>query len=81
MGIVSGIVSFLLIWWVVIFCVLPWSLKRDETGKPDDPKLLKKALITTGISILVWLALYASVEMDIIHPREIAAAMMKEDYK
>jgi predicted secreted protein len=80
-GWVSGIVVFLLIWWTMIFCVLPWGLRRDETGKPEMPRLRRKFLITTGLSFFLWLGIYALIETDIISFREIAKGMAQEDYK
>lgn len=78
MGWFTGIIVFLLVWWTVIFTVLPWSLRRDETGKPDDPKLKQKLFVTTLVSAVLWLAVYFLVEADIISFREMAATMAEE---
>lgn len=75
----SGIVMFILIWWVTIFTVLPWSLKRDKHGRPDDPKLWRKILITTGISAILWLIFYIVIHMEIVDFRQIAASMAGEE--
>jgi predicted secreted protein len=63
-----GIAAFINIWWTVLFAVLPWGVRpQHETsdmvqgtdpGAPVAPHLLVKALITTGISVLLWGALY-----------------------
>jgi predicted secreted protein len=79
MGWISGIVVFLLTWWVVLFMVLPWGLRRDEMGKPENPRILQKLILTTAVSAVFWLILYGLIEADIISFRDIAAAMMKED--
>lgn len=79
MGWVSGIVVFLLTWWTMLFTVLPFSLKRDETGKPDDPKLGQKFLITTFVAGVVWLGIYLLISSDIISFHDMAAQMAKED--
>lgn len=81
MGIVSGIVVFLMIWWIMIFTVLPFNLKRDETGKPDDPKLMQKFWVTTAISALVWLAVYLTIQSDIISFHDMAELMAEKDYE
>jgi predicted secreted protein len=80
MGWVSGIVVFLLVWWIMLFTVLPFSLKRDETGKPDDPKLKQKFLITTGIALAVWCVIHALVLSDFISFYDMADQMIKEDH-
>jgi predicted secreted protein len=80
MGFVSGIVTFLLIWWTLLFTVLPFSLRRDETGKPVDPQIGRKFLITTGISAVIWCVLYLLISMDVISFYDMATEMMKEDH-
>lgn len=73
MGWVSGTVVYILIWWTVIFCVLPFGLRRDETGKPEVPHLGRKALMTTGIAFVIWLAVYVIIESGLISFRNMAA--------
>ncbi len=78
MGPVSGIVVFLLTWWMVVFMVLPWGLKRDEQGRPEDPQLKKKLLVVTGVSIVIWAMIYLLIDSDLISFREIAETMAIE---
>lgn len=87
MGIISGIVVYILIWWVVIFTMLPLWVKRDESGPdvtahgaPEDPKLKRKFVLTTLVSIVVWCIVYLLIEGDIINFREIAEKMSEQDY-
>lgn len=79
MGWVSGIVVYLLVWWTVLFTVLPFGLKRGEDGKPENPRLLRKFWVTTGVSVLVWIVIYILIEADIISFREIARQMAEGD--
>ena len=79
MGLVSGIVVYLLSWWVVLFAVLPWGIRRDITGKPENPRLGRKLLITSIIAGILWLIIYGLIAADIISFREMAEAMMQED--
>jgi predicted secreted protein len=60
-GIASQFFIFLIIWWLVLFAVLPWGIRRQESGDighdpgaPANPMLLKKALITTVVAIVIW---------------------------
>ena len=52
---------FLLIWFVVLFAVLPWGVRHSaepepghDPGAPVNPNLGRKALVTTAISLLLW---------------------------
>jgi len=67
----TGIASFVVIWWVVIFAILPWGVRpaEDEMGRragaPASPRLGLKTLITTGIAAVLWGILYLIVSSDI----------------
>jgi predicted secreted protein len=83
MGIVSCIVVYVLIWWVVIFCILPFNIKplennRDGSmpGAPVEPGLKKKVLLTSVISLIVWVVVYLIVTSGLISYREIAQRMV-----
>ena len=61
MGIVSGIVVFIIIWWLVFFTVLPHGNRPPEAveegmepGAPAKPRLWRKAGITTLIAIVLF---------------------------
>jgi predicted secreted protein len=59
---------YFVVWWIVLFVVLPWGVKsQDETGEitqgtdpgaPARPLLLRKAIATTIISALLLAAGY-----------------------
>lgn len=81
MQIVSGIVVFIIIWWSVIFCVLPIGMKttyeeddeKDIHQAPGAPKefyLKKKILITTVISIVLWCIAYFVIQSDFLDIRD-----------
>lgn len=62
---ISGIVVYFLIWWMVLFAVLPWGVRvADEpepghaTSAPVKPRLWVKAAATTVVAALVWLVYY-----------------------
>jgi predicted secreted protein len=82
MGVVAGIVVFLLTWWIVLFAVLPFGIKhpaQQETGMmpgaPVKPDFKKIILRTTLISIVIWAVIFGLVESDVISFREWAKAM------
>lgn len=68
MGWVSGIVVYLMVWWMVIFMVLPFGVKPPEEPEPghapsapDRPLLWRKAAITTVISAVIWVIIYVAI--------------------
>ncbi len=69
----SGVVVYLLVWWIVLFAVLPFGTRPDAEGDPaaggwrgtpERPLLLRKVIATTLVSTLVWLLIFALVESD-----------------
>ena len=58
----TGVVLFTMIWWTVLFAVLPFGTQpvaeADEAtgwrGAPARPLMLRKLLATTLISVLLW---------------------------
>lgn len=73
MGIVSGILVYVMLWWMVFFAVLPWGIQPIanpevgwQSGAPHKPRLWLKAAVTTGISGLIMLALYFFVPADMM---------------
>ena len=66
-GVMTQIFMFLVIWWLTLFVVLPWGVRRSESpdaghdpGAPGNPMLLKKALITTLIAAAIWGAAFVT---------------------
>lgn len=73
MNLFSGCIIYLIIWWVVIFAVLPWGVKPRkqkeigaDPGAPRHPKLKLKMLITTLISAVLWCVAYYLMEIKLI---------------
>jgi predicted secreted protein len=68
MPITTGLAIFFLIWWLVLFAVLPWGVRsQDEHGEvvpgsdpgaPALPKLRSKLLWTTLVALAVFAAFY-----------------------
>jgi predicted secreted protein len=67
----TGVAAYVVIWWLVIFTILPWGVRPAEdemglgAGAPANPRLRLKALITTGIAAVLWSILYLIVSSDI----------------
>jgi len=82
MGWATGAMVFAIIWWTVIFAVLPWGTRPVDDpepghapGAPANPRLGLKAAITTAISAVIWVAVELLVRSDLISFRDMAARM------
>lgn len=71
MGWISGVAVYFIIWWVVIFAVLPWGaqptanddlIEGQEPGAPGKPRLLVKMVATTLVAGVVWVIVYLIIE-------------------
>ena len=71
----SGSLSFAIIWWVVLFAVLPFGVKTaDEAGiepepgqatsAPVKPRMALKLAATTVITAVLFVGVWAVVEYD-----------------
>lgn len=70
---VSAVVVFIVIWWLTLFIVLPFGVRRTESpepghdhGAPVKPMLWRKVAVTTTISIVLFAAVYVIVEFELI---------------
>ena len=73
---VSAVVVFVIIWWVVLFMVLPFGIKREDApepghdpGAPVNPRLWTKAGITTLISLAVFGLVFWFVQSGLVSLR------------
>jgi predicted secreted protein len=65
---VAGIAIYLVVWWTVLFAVLPWGVKSqyeengefdgegNDPGAPVRPLMVRKVLVTTVIASILWSA-------------------------
>lgn len=68
MPVTTAVAIFFLIWWVVLFAVLPWGIRSQhesggmvpgtDPGAPAIPRLGRKLLWTTVVSALVFAICY-----------------------
>ncbi|MGV6821069.1 MAG: DUF1467 family protein [Parvularcula sp.] len=77
MGIAGSIVSFLIIWWTVLFAVLPMRVKSQwenekgrpagtDPGAPIHPHIAFKLKRTTMIAVGIWVVVFMIVSSGII---------------
>lgn len=68
----TGLMVYLVIWWTVLFAVLPLGVRRaenpgkgEERGAPERPDLVRKAIITSVVAAVLWLAFYFLHRADV----------------
>ena len=66
-------VVFFILWWLVLFMVLPFGVQRDDTpaeghdaGAPKKAMIGRKMLITTAIAAVLFAIYWVIVEFDLI---------------
>lgn len=78
MGWATGVMVYLVIWWIALFMVLPLGVRRvenpgrgQETGAPERPDLLRKAIITTILAAVLWIVFYGFYQLDLLSFRRL----------
>jgi len=77
---VLGVAVYLIIWWLVLFMVLPFGVVTQEeadgviepgtpSSAPARSKILVKMLITTVISAVLWAGYYLIDKYELISIR------------
>ena len=75
MGWATSLATYAIIWWLVMFMVLPWGVRRiepedlregDDPGAPENPRMLMKVAVTTGVSGVVFGLVYLVVISGVI---------------
>jgi predicted secreted protein len=76
MGWISGTLVYIITWWLVFFCVLPWGNRPQEepevghaTSAPANPRLWMKAAITSGIAAVIFTVLWFVADAGLINFR------------
>lgn len=73
MGIVTGILVFVVIWWLIFFMSLPIGVQpmlntkpEQLPGAPANPNLWWKAFWTSVLTTLIFILLYLFVPADLM---------------
>jgi predicted secreted protein len=68
----TGVMVYLVIWWTILFAVLPLGVRRvenpgkgEERGAPERPQLARKAIITSIVAAVLWLGFYLLHQADV----------------
>lgn len=64
----TGLIVYVLVWWITLFAVLPlWVVPAEpddlahNVGAPRQPRLGRKALVTSLIAGIIWLGIFLVV--------------------
>lgn len=73
MNLFTGFMVYVIVWWLVLFTVLPWGNRAPDSvepghaeSSPERPRLWLKAGITTVIATLIWGGIYWIIAEDLI---------------
>lgn len=86
MSIFTGVIVYLLVFWTVLFTVLPWGNRAKEVAEPGmagsapaNPRIKQKFLITFIISTIIWFIIAILIHLEIVDFYAIARDMVAED--
>ena len=78
----SALIIFLLIWWTALFAILPLGVRGQaednnivegtEPGAPVESQMKRKIILTTLVSIVLWVITCAVIMSGIIDPEDFA---------
>ena len=76
MSVTSAFVLFAVIWFLTFLIVIPFKIKTQgdvgvvlkgtQAGAPEGHDLRKKAIITTGVSLILWLLITILIVSEIV---------------
>ena len=72
-------IIYIMIWWIVFFTILPIDVNRqksikiegEDTGSPENPKMLKKFIYCTGITTVIFVIIYLLIKYEYLNLRYI----------
>ena len=70
-------IMYVIIWWIVFFTILPIDVNRqksikidgEDTGSPENPKMLKKFIYCTGITTVIFMIIYLLIKYEYLNLR------------
>ena len=78
MSITGSLIIFVLIWWIIFFSLLPIDVDRKhkemvegvDKGSPENPKIIKKIIYTTVITLIIFIGIFMLVKYDYFNLRK-----------
>jgi predicted secreted protein len=85
MSLTTAVAIYFILWWIVLFAVLPWGVRsQQETGEivpgsdpgaPSIPKLAAKLLWTTAVTTVIFALCYAIYVYRLLTLDDLASAL------
>lgn len=77
MSITGSLVVFVCLWWIVFFAMLPIDVNREkkdniegvDPGAPENPKILKKIVLSTATTSIIFIIIYLLVKYEYFNLR------------
>ena len=77
MGLTFWVSCYLVVWWTVLFTILPLGIRSHEEegsdrhpgadwGAPANPNIKKKFITTTWVTTLIWAALWVVLKFHLV---------------
>ncbi len=77
MSMYTGLMVYVIVWWMVLFTVLPFGNRAPDIvergnveSAPERPRMWIKAAVTTVIATAVWGGIYWVMEAELISFRD-----------
>ena len=81
MGLTGSLIVYICIWWIVFFSILPIGIKSqnrefkenlagNDPGAPKNPNIVKKFLISTLITSIIFFVIYYVVKSGYFNLRD-----------
>ena len=77
MPIVTAIAIYFILWWLLLFTVLPWSIRSQHEnndvvpgtmpGAPQKPFMLRKVIQTSILAAIVWVIIFVIITFHLIN--------------
>jgi predicted secreted protein len=72
-------IIYIIIWWIVFFTILPIDVNRqklakiegEDSGSPENPKMIKKFIYCTGITTVIFMIIYLLIKYEYLNLRYI----------
>ena len=72
-------IIYIIIWWIVFFAILPIDVNRKKTikiegedsGSPENPRILKKFIYCTGITSIIFIIIYLLIKYEYLNLRNL----------
>ena len=79
MSITGLAIIYIIIWWIIFFAILPIDVERkkmiiiegEDSGSPENPKMLKKFIYCTVITTILFIIIYFLMKFEYLNLRNI----------